>query len=30
MAQALLIAMFVVAIMSWSSVPAQIPIHWDI
>jgi uncharacterized membrane protein len=30
MAQALLIAMFVVAIMSWSSVPGQIPIHWDI
>src|SRR5258708_33392444 len=22
--------MFIVAIMSWSSVPAQIPIHWDI
>jgi uncharacterized membrane protein len=29
-AQALLIAMFLVATMSWSSVPAQIPIHWDI
>ena len=29
MAQALIIAMFVVGIMSWSSVPAQIPIHWD-
>jgi uncharacterized membrane protein len=30
MAQALIIAMFVIAIMSWSSAPAQIPIHWDI
>jgi uncharacterized membrane protein len=30
LAQALLIAMFVIAIMTWPSVPAQIPIHWDI
>lgn len=30
MAQALIIAMFLIAMMSWSSVPAQIPIHWDI
>jgi uncharacterized membrane protein len=29
-AQALLIAMFVIAILTWPSVPAQIPIHWDI
>ena len=29
MAQALLIAMFVLAIMTWPSAPAQIPIHWD-
>ena len=30
LAQALIIAMFLLAMMSWSSVPAQIPIHWDI
>jgi len=29
LAQALIIAMFAIATMSWSSVPAQIPIHWD-
>jgi uncharacterized membrane protein len=29
LAQALIIAMFAIAILSWSSVPAQIPIHWD-
>jgi immunity protein, SdpI family len=29
-AQALLIAMFVIAILTWPAVPAQIPIHWDI
>jgi immunity protein, SdpI family len=29
-AQAVIIAMFAIAIMSWSSAPAQIPIHWDI
>jgi uncharacterized membrane protein len=28
-AQALIIAMFVLAIMTWPSAPAQIPIHWD-
>jgi uncharacterized membrane protein len=28
-AQAVIIAMFAVGIMSWSSVPAQVPIHWD-
>lgn len=28
-AQALIIAMFVLAIITWPSAPAQIPIHWD-
>ncbi len=30
MAQAVIIAMWAVAIMSWSSVPARLPIHWDV
>ena len=30
LAQALIIAMFVIAIMTWPSAPAQIPIHWDV
>jgi uncharacterized membrane protein len=30
LAQALIIAMFVLATLTWPSAPAQIPIHWDI
>jgi immunity protein, SdpI family len=30
LAQALIIAMFVLAIWTWPSAPAQIPVHWDI
>ena len=29
-AQSLIIAMFVIAILTWPSAPAQVPIHWDI
>jgi len=30
LAQALIIAMFVLATLTWQTAPAQIPIHWDI
>ncbi len=29
LAQALIIAMFILATLTWQSAPAQIPIHWD-
>jgi uncharacterized membrane protein len=30
LAPALIIAMFVIGILTWPSAPAQIPIHWDV